>query len=158
MPRHTDSKVLPFTPEQLFDLVADVARYPEFLPWVIGSRVRTSSQTEMVADIVVGFKIFRESFTSKVTLQRPAQIHVDYINGPLKYLRNEWQFSSVDGGCRVDFLVDFEFKNRLFETMVGGLFTEAVRRMVAAFEKRAVQVYGVPKNTVSPTRNNTQLA
>lgn len=142
----------------MFDLVADVARYPEFLPWVIGSRVRSASATEMVADIIVGFKIFRESFTSKVSLQRSGQIHVDYINGPLKYLRNEWQFINVEGGCRIEFLVDFEFKNRLFETMVGGLFTEAVRRMVAAFEKRAVQIYGAPKTSVAPTRSNTQLA
>jgi coenzyme Q-binding protein COQ10 len=158
MPRHAESKILPFPPEQMFDLVADVAGYPDFLPWVIGSRVRSASATEMVADIIVGFKIFRESFTSKVTLARPERIHIDYINGPLKYLRNEWQFAAVDSGCRIDFLVDFEFRNRLFETMVGGLFTEAVRRMVAAFEKRAMEKYGAVPVASRQHKNAAQLA
>jgi coenzyme Q-binding protein COQ10 len=142
MPRHAEVKTLPYTPEQMFDLVADVAKYPQFLPWMIGARVRSRTETEMVADLIIGFKIFRESFTSKVTLNRPQRIHVDYISGPLKYLRNEWAFVAVDGGCKVDFQVDFQFQNKMFETLVGGLFTEAVRRMVAAFEQRAKLLYG----------------
>jgi coenzyme Q-binding protein COQ10 len=158
MPRHTETKTLPYTPEQMFDLVADVARYPEFLPWVIGARVKSGTATEIVADLIIGFRIFRESFTSKVSMQRPGQIDVQYVSGPLKYLRNEWKFTANEIGCQVDFLVDFEFKNRLFEKLVGGLFTEAVRRMVAAFEKRAVQTYGTTSVMPSAAKNQTLLA
>lgn len=142
MPRHVESKILPYAPEQMFDLVADVEKYPLFLPWLIGARVRSNTGTEMVADLIIGFKIFRERITSKVYLQRPDHIHVDYVSGPLKYLRNEWKFCEENGGCRVDFMVDFQFQSRMFETLVGALFTEAVRRMVAAFEKRAGELYG----------------
>jgi coenzyme Q-binding protein COQ10 len=146
MPRHAETKILPYTPEQMFDLVADVAKYPQFLPWMIGARIRSRTETDMVADLIIGFRIFRESFTSKVTFARPERIHVDYVSGPLKYLKNEWAFVAVDGGCRVDFQVDFQFQSRMFETLVGALFTEAVRRMVAAFEKRAAELYaGEPR-------------
>ncbi len=158
MPRHAETRILSYTPEQMFDLVADVAKYPQFLPWMIGARVRSNTGTEMVADLIIGFKIFRESFTSKVTLDRPSTIHVDYISGPLKYLRNEWQFAAVDGGCKVDFLVDFQFQSRMFETLVGGLFTEAVRRMVAAFETRARDLYGAGGATAKMNNHRTQIA
>jgi coenzyme Q-binding protein COQ10 len=158
MPRHAETKILPYTPEQMFDLVADVAKYPQFLPWMIGARVKSNTGTEMVADLIIGFKIFRESFTSKVDLDRPGRIHVDYISGPLKYLNNEWTFVAVDGGCKVDFVVDFQFQSRMFETLVGGLFTEAVRRMVAAFEKRAMQLYGAAPAGQKSTSHFTQIA
>ena len=145
MPRHEETRLIPYTPVQLFELVADVSRYPEFLPWVIGSRITSRSDTALVADLIIGFKMFREKFTSKVLLEKPQHIHVDYLNGPLKYLRNDWRFNSDNnGGTVVEFFVEFEFKNRLFETIVGALFTEAVRRMVGAFEKRAAQLYGAP--------------
>ncbi len=158
MPRHAESRILPYTPEQMFDLVADVAKYPQFLPWMIGARVRSNTGTEMVADLIIGFKIFRESFTSKVRLDRASTIHVDYVSGPLKYLRNEWQFVAADGGCKVDFLVDFQFQSRMFETLVGGLFTEAVRRMVAAFETRARDLYGVGGGAAKIHNHRTQIA
>lgn len=154
MPRHVEQRVLPYSREQLFDLVADVGSYPQFLPWVAGARIRSRTPELLVADLVVGFKVFRETFTSKVTLDRPNRIHVDYINGPLKYLHNDWTFTDVtpesgEGGATaaprtaIDFFVDFEFKNRLFESMAGALFSEAVRRMVSAFERRAAELYGV---------------
>ena len=92
MPRHSETKHLPYTPEQLFDLVADVARYDEFLPWVVAVRVRSSSEKETVADLVVGFNAFKERFTSRVVKDRPGKICVDYVEGPLKYLHNEWTF------------------------------------------------------------------
>src|SRR4029434_910471 len=108
MPRHSETKHLPYTPEQLYDLVADVARYDEFLPWVVAVRVRSSSETETIADLVVGFNAFKERCPSAVTKEFPTRILVDYIEGPLKYLKNEWRFEAADdGGTNVFFSVDF---------------------------------------------------
>jgi coenzyme Q-binding protein COQ10 len=142
MPRHTETRVLPYTPEQLFDLVADVGRYQEFLPWVAATRIRSSSETEMVADLVVGFGALKETFTSKVNKRRPESIDIDYVEGPLKYLHNSWKFRAVPGGSEVDFCVDFAFKNRLFEAIAGQMFDRALRRMIGAFEERAAVLYG----------------
>ena len=127
MPRHSETKHLPYSPEQLFDLVADVARYDEFLPWVVAVRVRSSSETETVADLVVGFNAFKERFTSRVVKERPNRICVDYVEGPLKYLHNEWKFERADdGGTNVGFSVDFAFKSRLFESLAGQMFDRAL--------------------------------
>ena len=147
MPRHSETKYLPYTPEQMFALVADVARYDEFLPWVVAVRVRSSSETETVADLVVGFNAFKERFTSRVTKQAPTRIMVDYIEGPLKYLKNEWRFEPADGGTEVHFSVDFAFKSRLFETLAGAMFDRALRRMTGAFEQRAVALYGISNSS-----------
>jgi coenzyme Q-binding protein COQ10 len=148
MPRHSETKHLPYTPEQLFELVADVARYDEFLPWVVAVRVRSSSEVETVADLVVGFNAFKERFTSRVTKHRPDRIVVDYIEGPLKYLKNEWRFEPApDGGTNVFFSVDFAFKSRLFETLAGAMFDRALRRMTGAFEQRAAALYGISKSS-----------
>ena len=144
MPRHKETRRLPYTPEQMFDLVADVGRYGEFLPWVAAVRVRSDSETEMVADLLVGFKAFKERFTSRVTKARPGKIHVDYLDGPLKYLRNDWSFEpDGEDGCTVCFYVDFEFRNRIFEALAGQMFGMAFRKMVGAFETRAEQLYGL---------------
>jgi coenzyme Q-binding protein COQ10 len=143
MPRHTETRVLPYTPEQMFDLVADVKRYQEFLPWVAATRIRSDSETLMIADLVVGFRSLKETFTSRVTKQRPGSLTVDYIEGPLKYLHNSWSFGpDGEGGCRIDFCVDFAFRSRIFETLAGQMFDRALRRMIAAFEERAHQLYG----------------
>lgn len=143
MPRHSETKHLPYTPEQLFALVADVGRYHEFLPWVTAVRIKSDSETEMVADLIVGFNAFKERFTSKVTKERPSHIHVEYVDGPLKYLKNEWRFDAApDGGTNVYFSVDFAFKNRLFEALAGQMFDRALRRMTGAFETRADELYG----------------
>ena len=148
MPRHSETKHLPYTPEQLFELVADVGRYDEFLPWVVAVRVRSSSEAETVADLVVGFNAFKERFTSRVTKQRPGRIVVDYVEGPLKYLKNEWRFEPApDGGSEVCFAVDFAFKSRLFETLAGAMFDRALRRMTGAFEQRAAALYGNSKSS-----------
>ena len=144
MPKHSESRDLPYTPEQLFDLVADVGRYGEFLPWVSAVRVRSDTATEMVADLVVGFKGLRESFTSKVAKDRPHSIVVDYLDGPLKYLRNHWAFRPDGrGGTIVDFAVDFQFKSALFEAIAGQMFERALRKMIGAFEERAKALYEV---------------
>lgn len=143
MPGIRETRRLPYSCEQMFDLVADVGRYGEFLPWVIATRVRSDTETEMVADMVVGFKSFRESFTSKVTKRRPEMIDVIYVDGPLRDLDNEWHFTDLpEGGCRVDFAVEFTFKNRVFEALAGQYFDRAFRKMVAAFEARAEELYG----------------
>ena len=143
MPGIRETRELPYSAEQMFDLVADVGRYREFLPWVIATRVRSDSDTEMVADMVVGFKAIRESFTSRVEKKRPEHLHVHYIDGPLRDLDNDWRFEALpDGGCRVHFCVDFTFRNVVFEAMAGQYFDRAFRKMVAAFEARAEALYG----------------
>ncbi len=143
MPRHTETRDLPYNPEQMFDLVADVARYPEFLPWVTATRVRSNSETAMVADLIVGFKGLRETFSSRVEKQRPGHIHVEYLEGPLRHLNNDWTFRPHGkGGCRIDFAVDFAFKNRVFEMLAGQVFDRALRKMIGAFEERAARLYG----------------
>ena len=148
MPRHTETKHLPYTPDQLFELVADVGRYDEFLPWVVAVRIRSSSETETVADLVVGFNAFKERFTSRVEKDRPGRILVDYVDGPLKYLKNEWRFDPApQGGTDVHFCVDFAFKSRLFESLAGAMFDRALRRMTSAFEERAAALYGMSNSS-----------
>lgn len=143
MPGIRETRRLPYSAEQMFDLVADVARYGEFLPWVIATRVRSNSDTEMLADMVVGFKSLRESFTSRVAKVRPRELAVHYVDGPLSDLDNVWTFRPIDEGtCEIDFVVDFTFKNRLFERIAGQYFDRAFRKMVEAFETRAAQLYG----------------
>lgn len=142
MPKHAETRHLPYSAAQMFDLVADVKRYPEFLPWISAMRVRRDGPTETLADMIVGFKGLRETFTSKVEKLRPATIHVDYVDGPLKYLTNDWAFRDEAGGCAVDFTVDFAFKNRVFEALAGQVFGVALRKMIGAFETRADALYG----------------
>ena len=143
MPRHQEKRRLPYTPNQMFSVVVDVAVYPEFLPWCKAARVYNESPDGFEADLVIGFRMYSEHFTSKVSLERPSAIHVNYVRGPMKYLHNDWQFDDDGaGGCLVDFVVDFEFRNRLLEKMIGRLFEEAVHRMVLAFETRAKEIYG----------------
>ena len=151
MPRHTETRNLPYTPEQLFDLVADVGRYQEFLPWVTATRVRSDTETLMIADLVVGFRALKETFTSRVEKQRPLHIKTEYIEGPLKYLHNGWTFRpDGKGGSDVDFCVDFAFRNRIFESLAGQMFDRALRRMIGAFEERACELYG-PKGEPGDT-------
>jgi len=143
MPRHSERRNLPYSPEQLFDLVADVGRYQEFLPWVAATRVRSNDDTLMVADLVVGFKSLKETFTSRVIKDRPRAITIDYVEGPLKHLHNEWTFTpDGKGGTDIDFCVDFAFRSRIFEALAGQMFDRALRRMIGAFETRAHALYG----------------
>lgn len=146
MPTHAEKRHLPYTPEQLFDLVADIERYPEFLPWCLAARIERREGNTVYADLVIGFKMFREHFSSVDVFDRPHRIDVRYTKGPLRHLNNHWVFERApDGGSILDFYIDFEFHARLFQKMAGPLFDEAVRRLVAAFEARAHTIYGVPK-------------
>lgn len=143
MPTHAEQRLLPYTQEQLFALVADVEKYPEFLPWCVASRIRRREGEVFFADLVIGFKMIRERFTSKVALARPGRVDVTYTEGPFHHLNNHWIFHpQPDGGTEIDFYVDFEFKSKLLQTVIGALFNEAVKMMVSAFEKRARQLYG----------------
>lgn len=141
MPTHAEKRLLPYRPEQLYELVAGVDRYPEFLPWCKAARITRRDGDVFYADLVIAFKVFRERFSSKVTLHPTSLVDVEYINGPFRYLNNHWRFDSAPEGCLLDFYVDFEFKSKLLQNLIGLLFNEAVHRMVAAFENRARQLY-----------------
>jgi len=143
MPGIHEIRQLPYSDEQMFDLVADVGRYGEFLPWVIATRVRSDDETQMVADMLVGFKSLREKFTSRVEKRRPDEIRVHYVDGPLRDLDNRWLFRPFGAdSCEIEFSVDFTFRNPLFEKLAGQYFDRAFRKMVSAFEDRAAQLYG----------------
>ena len=145
MPTHAEHRRVPYTPAQLFDLVADVERYPEFLPWCLAARIRERQANAITADLLIGFRMVRERFTSRVVLDRPGRIDVSYSEGPFRYLNNHWEFiAEPDGSCLIDFYVDFEFRSRLLQKIIEVLFHEAVKRMVGAFEARARQLYGPP--------------
>ena len=149
MPQHSDSRILPYTADQMYALVADIERYPEFLPWNSAARVRSRRPAEggsevVEADLVISFKVFRERFGSRVTLW-PAQKRIDteYLDGPFKYLRSGWSFADLpEGGCTVEFFVDFEFGNAILGKVIGVVFGEAMSRIVRAFEDRARALYG----------------
>ncbi|MFO7481647.1 type II toxin-antitoxin system RatA family toxin [Oceanibaculum nanhaiense] len=159
MPTHAEQRVLPYAPQKLFDLVADVERYPEFLPWCLGARIRKREPALLVADLIIGFKMVRERFTSRVALDQPGmRIDVTYTEGPFKYLNNHWIFLPAEGageggaeGCLIDFYVDFEFRSVLLQKMMSVLFNEAVRRMVGAFETRAHALYGEAAGPANPS-------
>ncbi|GGN55238.1 ubiquinone-binding protein [Novosphingobium indicum] len=139
---------LPYSAEQMFDLVADVGRYQEFLPWVVATRVKSDDGSEMIADMLVGFKALREKFTSRVEKVRPREINVHYVDGPMRDLDNKWTFHPVsDTACDVEFDVRFTFRNALFEKLAGQYFDKAFRKMVAAFEARAEDLYGAPQES-----------
>ncbi len=146
MPSHSETKFLPFTAQQMYDLVADVANYPKFLPWTAAARIRSvadmGNHMVMLADLVISFKVFREKFGSRVTLW-PVEMKIDteYLDGPVKHLESEWRFKDVEGGCEVSFQVDFEFRSRLLQGAAGMFFNEAMQRVVRSFERRAVELY-----------------
>ncbi|MDW3225636.1 MAG: type II toxin-antitoxin system RatA family toxin [Paracoccaceae bacterium] len=147
MPTHSETRHLPYTAQQMYDLVADVARYPEFLPWCSAARVNSVTPTGdadiMEADLVISFKVFRERFTSRVALMpHDKRIDTEYLDGPFKYMKSNWAFVDVGGGCEVSFFVDFAFRNMILERLIGVVFNEAMQRIVRAFEARAEALYG----------------
>ena len=143
MPSHSETRVLPYSAEQLFDLVMDIEKYPEFLPWCVGARVNSREKNEVHADVIVGYKMFREKFSSRVHCIRPDAIEVEYLKGPMRHLHNKWVFSSLKKGkCQVDFYVDFSLKTKLFEGLVDQFFQRALVKMISAFEQRAKDIYG----------------
>ncbi len=142
MPTHAEIKVVPYTAKQMYDLIADIEKYPEFLPWCIASRIRERKEDLIIADLVVGYKIFKESFTSQVRLHPPSRIDVNYEQGPFRYLNNHWKFNDLgNGSCELDFYVDFAFKNHFFQSAIEMFFNEAVRIMIHSFETRAGVLY-----------------
>lgn len=153
MPRHHQRTRLPYTAEQMFDLVVDIEKYPAFLPWCVGLRIRSREKLGeaelMTADLAIGFKTFRETFTSRVKIDRKARrVDVEYLDGPFRYLHNVWVFEPHDDdSCIVDFSIDFEFRNRVLKLAMNHVFHRAVQHMVGSFEKRAEQLYKTP-----PTR------
>lgn len=147
MPTHSETRFMPYTTAQMYDLVADVGSYPEFLPWCAAARIRSREEIEggevMTADLVISFKVFRERFGSKVTLWPEAKrIDTEYIDGPFRHMKSEWHFRDVEGGCEVDFHVDFEFRNAVLRGIIGVVFNDAMQRIVRAFETRAHELYG----------------
>jgi len=146
MPRHEETRVLPYTAQQMYDLVADVESYPKFLPWNAAARIRSRRPIPegevMEADLVISFKVFRERFGSRVTLwPQRHKIDTEYIDGPFRYMRSTWAFRDVPGGCEVQFFVDFEFRNAILQGIIGVVFNEAMLRIVRAFERRAAELY-----------------
>ena len=140
---HEEKRVVRHSPEQLYALVADVRSYPQFLPWCLAARIRHQDEISLAADLIIGFRMFREKFTSYVDLDADAlEINVRYAEGPFRYLTNKWRFLPHEEGSEIDFYVDFEFNSRLLQSVIETLFTEAVRRMVQAFETRADALYG----------------
>ncbi|MFM2410695.1 MAG: hypothetical protein RL481_1523 [Pseudomonadota bacterium] len=142
MPHHHERKALPYSAAQMYELVTDVRRYSEFLPWVAAVRVRSNSETEMLADLVVGFKALKETFSSRVLKTPQTMVVVDYLDGPMRHLHNQWLFEETPDGCIVDFTVDFAFQNRIFEALAGQYFSTALRKMTDAFVARAEVLYG----------------
>jgi coenzyme Q-binding protein COQ10 len=143
MPHHHERRALPFSAEQMYDLVIDVRRYAEFLPWVAAVRVQSDNDGEMLADLIVGFKALRETFSSRVLKTPKSKVVVDYLDGPMRHLHNQWLFEETPAGCIVDFTVDFAFHNRIFEALAGQYFNTAIRKMTDAFIERAEVLYGV---------------
>jgi coenzyme Q-binding protein COQ10 len=150
MPQHQETRLVPYTAQEMFALVADVSAYPQFLPWNSAARIRSRRPTDdglgeiMEADLVISFKVFRERFGSRVVLW-PARHQIDtaYLDGPFRHLTSTWAFHDVPGGCRVEFAVDFEFRNALLQGIIGVVFNDAMQRVVRAFERRAAALYGV---------------
>ncbi len=151
MPTHSETKALPYSARQMYDLVADVAKYPEFLPWNAAARIRSRTPIEgepggevMEADLVISFKVFRERFGSRVTLlPEKMRIDTEYLDGPFRHMKSHWHFRDrPEGGCEVDFFVDFEFRNAILQGIIGVVFNDAMQRIVRAFERRAAQLYG----------------
>ena len=148
MPTHHEIKRLPYTAQQMYDLVADVGSYPKFLPWNSAARIRSRRPIAgggevMEADLVISFKVFCERFGSRVTLW-PDKLKIDteYIDGPFRHMRSAWAFRDIPGGCEVDFHVDFEFRNAILQGIIGVVFNDAMQRVVRAFERRAAELYG----------------
>src|SRR6056297_927943 len=148
MPSHAETRQLPYSAQQMYDLVADVGDYPKFLPWTAAARVRSVTLQDngsqvMEADLVISFKVFRERFGSRVVLwPETRRIETEYLDGPFRHMCSNWAFTPAERGCEVSFDVDFAFKNRLLQSAAEVFFHEAMKRIVRAFETRAQALYG----------------
>ena len=146
MPTHSESRILPYSAEQLFELVMDIEKYPEFLPWCLGARINSRSKNGIEADVIIGYKVFREKFSSRVHYIRGKEIEVEYLKGPMRHLHNKWVFKDLKANqSQVDFYVDFSLRTKLLENLVDQFFHKALVRMVNAFELRSIELYGAKK-------------
>ena len=141
MPTHSEKRHLPYSTEEMYELVADIEQYGSFLPWCKSCKIFRREDNVLYADLTIGYKIFKETFTSRVTLTPKKRIDVNYLNGPFKYLDNHWIFTPNENGCTIDFYIDFEFKSKLLQKIMQGFFSDAVHHMVRAFERRAKHLY-----------------
>lgn len=141
---HDERRRLPYTAEQMYDLVADIDRYPQFLPWLAGARLARRIDGAEHWELLIGYKMLRERFTSEVTYEPKRVINARYLDGPLKHLSTNWIFAPVEGGCEIDFKVEFEFRSRLLGRIIEVFFNEAIVMMTNAFETRARALYGIP--------------
>ena len=147
MPSHSETRILPYSAEQMFALVMDIEKYPEFLPWCIGARINSRAKNDLDADVLIGYKMFREKFSSRVHFVTPEEIEVEYLKGPMRHLHNKWQFKDLkEGQCQIDFYVDFSLKTKLLENLVDQFFQTVLMKMINAFEARAMEVYGAKKH------------
>ena len=141
MRTHTEEIISPYSVEQLYSLVSDVDKYPEFIPWCAAARVRERNERDILADLVVGFKGINETYTSRVHLKE-REIDIEYINGPFEVLENNWKFTALENGTKINFYIKFRFRSKLLQALIGGLFEAACHKMVAAFTERAKKLYG----------------
>lgn len=142
MPTYAERRLLPHSPEQMFAIVADVERYPAFLPWCQGARVwRGGDQAVFEAELMIGSKMIRERFRSKIQLKANESITVNHICGPFAHLNNRWRFIPADKGCLVDFFIDYECTPGLLQIAITAMFGEAARQIMTAFETRAKTLY-----------------
>lgn len=148
MPAIHQTRDVPYKADEMFDLVADVGRYPEFLPWCAGARIKRremeGENEVLVADLIIAYKVFREQFTSRVVLDGVARkIDVHYVQGPFRHLTNKWEFEPLpEGGSRIHFFLDFEFRSATFQALINGVFSKAFARMMQAFIDRADAIHG----------------
>ena len=146
MPKHRESRILPYTSQQMFDLVIDVERYPEFLPWCQSCRIISQDSDFLIADLGIGYKGMSQTFRSRVNFTSPLEIKVDYLEGRLKYLKNTWNFEDIaPQQCKVDFFIDFSFGRGLLQFAIEAIFEKALSHMIHSFEQRANKVYGLEK-------------
>lgn len=142
MPTHAEKRILPFKAKQIFDLVADVEKYPDFLPWVISAKIISREDNKFIADLEIGYKIIRTSYRSEVILTPHQTIDINYVDGPFRYLNNHWHFKELgETLMEVDFFIDFDFQSSYLQILLQSTFTEVVKRMIQAFEKRAAEIY-----------------
>ena len=150
MPAHSETQTSPYTPQQIFDLVADVEKYPEFLPWCRAARVFDRKEGEFMGELIISFAHMTERYTSRVRFSAPQAIDVEMVKGPFTHLVNRWRFTAEEGGTRIDFFLDFEFRSKILEKLIGGMFAKATAKMMGAFKARADALYG----TIDPARRN----
>lgn len=134
---------LPYTTQQLYELVVDIEKYPEFLPWCLGARVISTTEYEIMADLTVGYSVFRETFRSCVHITPHSKVEIEYVSGPFHHLHNVWEFKETsNGGTNINFYIDFKLRNHFFQSAIQMAFDKAFSQMLSAFEKRAGELYG----------------